>query len=106
MRQAYHSQTARIRWHALQTHYAGGRVVAVAPGANLVDVAVQLGMDNTDAFSAWIEAGIVSAVDEAQALAWFEVDAELWAVVAAPWVLVQPAVSEKPSLEQRANESP
>ncbi len=95
LRREYHAQTARIRWHALQTHYAGGRVVVVAPGTDLIEVAVQLGLDNTDAFTAWIEGGQVSGVSEEQALAWYTADAEVWAVVAAPWVLVQPA-SESP----------
>ena len=31
----------------------------------------------------------VTSVSDTQALAWYEDDALLWAVVAAPWVLVQ-----------------
>ena len=89
LRREYHGQTARIHWHDLQTHYARGSVVRVDEALNLVEVAVQLGMDNTAQFQAWIEAGEVSAVDDEQALAWFDVNEELWAVVAAPWVLVQ-----------------
>ena len=96
LRSEYHAQTARIRWHELQTHFAGGRVVVVAPGTDLVEVAVQLGMDNTDAFTAWIADGQVSGVSEEQALAWYAADADVWAVVAAPWVLVQPLPSESP----------
>ena len=90
LRREYHGQTARIHWHDLQTHYARGSVVCVAKGLNLVEVAVQLGLDNTAQFQSWIAAGDVSAVDDEQALAWYEQNEELWAVVAAPWVLVQP----------------
>ena len=89
LRQEYHSQTACIPWRDLQTHYARGSVVRVAAGLDLVEVAVQLGMDNTGAFQAWIDAGEVAPVTDDQALAWFHADAMLWAVVAAPWVLVQ-----------------
>jgi len=89
LREEYHGQTARIPWHDLQTYYAHGSVVAVAAALNLVEVAVQLGMDNTAQFQAWIAAGDVAPVSDEQALAWFDSNEELWAVVAAPWVLVQ-----------------
>ena len=52
-------------------------------------MAVQLGLDNTDQFQAWIAAGQVAPVGDEQALAWYERNQELWAVVAPPWVLVQ-----------------
>jgi hypothetical protein len=89
LRQEYHSQTARIHWHDLQTYYARGSVIVVAPGLDLVEVAVQLGLDNTACFQRWIDADEVAAVSDEQALAWYESNANLWAVVAAPWVLVQ-----------------
>ena len=85
----YLSQTARIPWRDLQTYYAGGSVVYVAAELDLVDVAVQLGLDNTAAFEQWIAAGTVAPVSDEQALLWYESERELWAVVAAPWVLVQ-----------------
>ena len=89
LRREYLSQTARIPWRDLQLHYARGVVVYVAPDKDLVEVAVQLGMDNTASFQSWIDSGEVSAVTEEQALGWYESDKDLWAVVAAPWVLVQ-----------------
>lgn len=89
LRNEYHGQTARIRWHELQTYYAHGSVVIVADPLNLVEVAVQLGLDNTARFQQWISDGSVAAVSDEQALAWYEANPELWAVVAAPWVLVQ-----------------
>jgi hypothetical protein len=92
LREEYHRQTARMHWHDLQTYYARGSVVCVAPSLNLVEVAVQLGMDNTACFQGWIDAGEVAAVSDQQALAWYETNTELWAVVAAPWVLVQQRV--------------
>ena len=89
LREEYHRQTARIHWHELQTYYAHGSVIVVSPDLSLVDVAVQLGMDNTDSFQRWIATGEVAGVSDEQALAWYEANTELWAVVAAPWVLVQ-----------------
>ncbi len=89
LRREFHRQTARIRWHELQTAYARGSLVQVAPGLDLVEVAVQLGLDNTAQFSRWIEAGEVVAVSDEQAQRWFDDNPAVWAVVAPPWVLVQ-----------------
>ncbi len=89
LRREYHGQTARIPWSDLQTHYARGSVIAVSAELDLIEVAVQLGMDNTRAFRGWIDSGAVSPVSEEQALHWYDSAAVLWAVVAAPWVLVQ-----------------
>ena len=74
----------RIHWHELQTYYAHGSVVQVGAGQNLVEVAVQLGLDNSAQFEQWIADGEVSPVSDEQALAWYNDDAVLWAVVAAP----------------------
>ena len=89
LRQEYHSQTARMHWHDLQTYYAAGSVITVSSELSLVDVAVQLGLDNTECFQDWIAAEKIAAVSDDQALTWYEANQELWAVVAAPWVLVQ-----------------
>lgn len=89
LREEFHQQTARIAWHDLQTYYARGSVIRVGDQLNLVEVAVQLGMDNTGQFQAWIEAGAIAAVRESEAQTWFDSNPTLWAVVAAPWVLVQ-----------------
>jgi hypothetical protein len=89
LRREYFGQTARIPWRELQTHYARGSVIAVAPELDLVEVAVQLGLDNTGQFQQWIYDGRVTAASDDQARRWYDEDRELWAVVAAPWVLVQ-----------------
>lgn len=89
LRREFHGQTARIAWRDLQTHYAHGSVVRVSPGLDLVEVAVQLGLDNKSRFEQWTGADQVAPVSDAEALAWYEDDVTLWAVVAAPWVLVQ-----------------
>jgi hypothetical protein len=89
LRQEFLSQTARIPWRELQSHFAHGNVVRVAPALDLVEVAVQLGLDNAAQFQAWIGAGDIAPVSDADAGHWLEQEATLWAVVAAPWILVQ-----------------
>jgi len=82
-------QTAKLPWAELQTYYARGNVIVVAPNLDLVDVAVQLGLDNTAQFEAWIEAGEIGPATDQHAITWHDEDAVLWVTVAAPWVLVQ-----------------
>jgi hypothetical protein len=89
LRAEFHSQTARIHWHDLQPHYARGAVVTVEEGMDLVEVAIQLRRDNKAQFEAWIAGGQVAGVSDDQARAWYDSNPELWAVVVAPWVLVQ-----------------
>ena len=89
LRKEYLSQTARITWHDLQTYYAHGNVISVAAELDLVEVAVQLGLDNTEQFQQWIADHRIAPVDDEQALVWYEANQALWAVVAPPWVLVQ-----------------
>ena len=89
LRDEFHQQTARIHWHELQTYYARGSVIHVGEQLNLVEVAVQLGMDNTEQFQQWIDGGDIAPVPEDQALSWYDSNPLLWTVVAAPWVLVQ-----------------
>ncbi len=89
LRREFLSQTARIPWQELQSHFAHGNVVRVAPALDLVDVAVQLGLDNAAQFQAWIDNNDIAPVSDAEACRWLELEATLWAVVAAPWILVQ-----------------
>jgi hypothetical protein len=89
LREEYARQMAAIPWHELQTYFAHGSVIAVAATLDLLEVAVQLGMDNTTSFTRWIELGEIAPVSDVQAQAWYDSDATLWAVVSAPWVLVQ-----------------
>ena len=82
-------ETSRIHWHELQTYYARGQVVRVAPELDLLNVATQLSADNKAQFEHWLGNGQVGEVSPDLARAWYERNAELWAVVIAPWVLVQ-----------------
>jgi hypothetical protein len=94
LRAAYLGQTARIPWRDLAVHFAGGRMIRVALALDLVEVAVQLGLDNVARFRAWTEAGTVRPATDDDARDWEAREATLWAVVAAPWVLVQPLPEE------------
>ncbi len=82
-------QTAKMPWREMQTYYARGNVIVVSAELDLIAVAVQLGLDNSTQFAAWIEQDLIAPATDKQALAWYENDQTLWVTVAAPWVLVQ-----------------
>ena len=83
-------ETARIPWKELQRFFASGGAIAVSGELDLVEVAYQISADHKAQVEQWLSAGMIGKVTDAQALAWFEADAELWAVVVSPFVLVQP----------------
>lgn len=83
------TETARINWLELQPQFARGQVVQVQTGTDLVQVARELIRDNTARFQTWVDDGQVAGVSNAQAQAWYDAKADVWAVVVAPWVLVQ-----------------
>jgi hypothetical protein len=82
-------ETSRIAWKELQRFFASGVAIAVSPELDLVEVAFQISEDNKKQVAAWLSGGKVGAVSDAQALAWYEADAEVWSVVVSPYVLVQ-----------------
>jgi len=82
-------ETARIGWRELQRFFASGAAICVSGELDLVEVAYQVSEDNKEQVKAWMDAGQVARVTDAQALAWFEADADMWAVVVSPYVFVQ-----------------
>ena len=87
-------ETARIRWAELERHFARGVVIRVAPELDLVAVAVAFANDDRAAVEAWLAGGGVGHLDTDSARDWRRRDPPLWAVVTAPWVLVQETAGE------------
>lgn len=83
------NQTARISWPELEKHFARGVLVAVAPDLDLVQVAMNIVRDDAEVIKEWMSDGRVARATDDNAIEWSEPAAELWAVVAAPWILVQ-----------------
>ena len=84
-------ETARIAWKELQRFFASGAAIYVNEDLDLVEVAFQFSEDNKIEVERWLLKGQVARVSDEQALAWFESDADMWAVVVSPYVLVQPS---------------
>ncbi len=89
LEQQINLETAQIRWHELQRFFASGSAIAVDASLDLTQVAAQIAANNAAQIKECMDAGLVDAVKDSQALAWYEADALVWAVVIKPWVLVQ-----------------
>ncbi|MBW3567720.1 MAG: DUF2288 domain-containing protein [Proteobacteria bacterium] len=91
LRARLNAGTGRIGWTELAPHFARGVVVRVEKGLDLVEVAACFVEDRRDRVAIWMSDGQVAAATEDDARAWTENEPAFWAVVAAPWVLVQEA---------------
>lgn len=89
LRAKLNGETSRMAWRELQRFFAGGGVIVVQDGLDLVEVAMRIAQDDKAAVAAWLESGSIGRASDEQARAWLEQDAELWAVVVKPWILVQ-----------------
>lgn len=89
LRTKVNMETSRIHWKELQRFFASGVAVEISPKLDLVEVAFQMHNDNKLQFENWLSSGMVCKVSDERAAAWMESDAEVWAVVVSPWVLVQ-----------------
>lgn len=85
------AQTGRISWPELARYFARGLVVCLARGEDLVGVAEILISDDADAVNRLYENGLLRRALDEDAVRWQEENPDFWAVVIAPWVLVQEA---------------
>ena len=85
------AQTGRIGWPELARHFARGVVVCVAEGEDLIAVAELLIDDDAGAMQGLVDAGRLHRALDEDAVRWQQESTVFWAVVIAPWVLVQEA---------------
>lgn len=82
-------ETGRITWKELGFFFARGRILQVTGDLDLIEVASALANDKASQVSAWLDAQQVRILPDAVAKIWAADDHNLWAVVVAPWVVVQ-----------------
>lgn len=88
-----HAETAKVRWPELERHFARGVVLKVKYSQDLVKIAAAMVDNETQQIASWMQSGDLSKVSVEDAKVWLERDAVFWAVVAAPWVLVQEIIN-------------
>jgi hypothetical protein len=89
LRQKILLETAPMDWPELARWFARGVVVIARPGLDLVEVAASLAENDQARLQDWIESGQVRRALDADAKRWNAAKQRFWAVVVAPWVLVQ-----------------
>ncbi len=82
-------ETALISWRELEVHYARGSVIQVSAELDLVEAGLQLIQDSKTQFEAWLADNLIHSPETTDAAAWHAQDAQVWALVIAPWVLIQ-----------------
>lgn len=82
-------ETAKIDWCELERYFAAGKAIYVAPSLDLIEVAKTLHADDTAQLQQWMNNQQVNPVSDQQALSFASENAQVWALVLAPWVLVQ-----------------
>ena len=83
------AQTGRLPWTELQRHFARGVVIRVAGELDLVEAAARIVEDDKASVERWLGEDWLTRATLEEARRWERENAEFWAVVAAPWVLVQ-----------------
>jgi len=89
LRAKLNGETGRMDWPALARHFARGAVIKIGPDLDLVEVATALARDDKAAVEQWLSAGRIAKAGIEDARTWNDSQATFWAVVVAPWVLVQ-----------------
>ncbi|OBS10068.1 DUF2288 domain-containing protein [Acidihalobacter prosperus] len=89
LRARLNAETGKIAWAELERHFARGTVVKVNAALDLVDVAACVVCDDSEAVRGWMAGGALARATDADARLWGQRQPVFWAVVAAPWVLVQ-----------------
>jgi hypothetical protein len=82
-------ETAAIGWQELQRFFASGALLWVAGDQDLVAVAEALASNDQSRVAQWMDSGVLCKLEDTRAEDLLVRDPPLWAVVVAPWVLVQ-----------------
>ena len=83
------AETAKLGWQELQRHFARGVVIKVAGELDLVEVAAAMSRDDKAKVEGWLNQGLIQHAGTDDAQTWHAQQSRFWAVVAAPWVLIQ-----------------
>lgn len=89
LRAKLNQDSGKLTWREMQPHFARGSVIRVASDLDLIEVATAMAGDGAGLFSNWLQERRVGRATEDEAKDWNERAPLFWAVVVAPWVLVQ-----------------
>jgi len=82
-------ETGIVTWPEVQRHFARGVLIYVKESLDLVTVADAFVVDNKSSIETWYKSDLIARIPDDIAQRWAEEDISLWAIVIAPWILVQ-----------------
>jgi len=89
LRAKLNAETGKLSWPELERHFARGVLIRLAADLDLVEVALAMARDDKRLVQDWLASGKLAHATSADAQTWHARQSRFWAVVAAPWVLVQ-----------------
>ncbi len=89
LRSKLNTQTGKVLWPEIQRHFARGVVLVVDAQADLIEIAVHVIHDNQVVVEDLLSSGELKKASIENARLWQKSDPLFWAIVVAPWVLVQ-----------------
>ena len=89
LRDLLNAQTGKLTWPELTRYFARGVVVCVDPSEDLLEVAVSIVADALTTIEQLHQGGRMHRATDQDAVRWQRSNPVFWAVVVAPWVLVQ-----------------
>ncbi|MCG6935369.1 MAG: DUF2288 domain-containing protein [Proteobacteria bacterium] len=94
LRQRLNLETGQLSWDELQRYFAQGVVLVVEKGLDLVDVAASFAEDNRESIEILLHSQQLHQATDSEARNWHDSKARFWAVVVAPWVIIQQIVDD------------
>ena len=89
LRTHLNGETGKLGWPELQRYFARGVVIVVTRDLDLVEVAARIAQDDKAAVENWLTQSRMRRATAEDAQDWETRRPSFWAVVTAPWVLVQ-----------------
>ncbi len=89
LRARLNAETGKLALHEFERHFARGVVIKIATNIDLVEVATSMTKDDKATIEHLMQADKLSRASVDDLKDWHERNPAFWAVVVAPWVLVQ-----------------
>ncbi|HHO70517.1 MAG TPA: DUF2288 domain-containing protein [Halothiobacillus sp.] len=89
LRDKLHAEFAQVDWKEIERFFSRGMLINVSKELDLLAVAEAMANDDRKSVQFWIDSGGVARMTDDIALDFARRQPALWAVVVAPWILVQ-----------------
>lgn len=89
LRDKLNRETGQLDWSELQRYFARGIVISISDERDLIEVAMKFTEDDRATIEDWLANGQLERANDNHARDWNKRRPVFWAIVVAPWVLVQ-----------------